>query len=158
MADGGAGIGRTTSKRMRARRCRRPAERQRLDVLADRAEVRCPVLVAVRTAIEAGRALAAQSICDCCLVPVRLTDEIIIAFKIVWHRVEVFYPGLHLPVEAFHQMRQRAWASVAGAGLNRVRPLLRGDHDGSRSHPNLCAAMVWLNPGITPCVKTPRAI
>ena len=83
--------------------------------------------------IEAGRALTAQPICDRCLVPAQLPDEIIITFKISWLGVEVFYPELPLPVEAFHQMRQKVWESVDGARVE-VSQAFFGDHDGSYTH------------------------
>jgi hypothetical protein len=40
-----------------------------------------------------------------CLVPVRKTDEIDVAFKIVGLRLQMLHHALDLPVEAFHRMR-----------------------------------------------------
>ena len=50
-----------------------------------------------------------------CLVPVRQTDEIDIAFKIVGLRVEVLHHALDLPVKIFHRMRQKAFKPVLAA-------------------------------------------
>ena len=49
------------------------------------------------------------------LLPVRQTDEIDIAFKIVGLRVEVLHHALDLPVKIFHRMRQKAFQPVLAA-------------------------------------------